>query len=177
VLAASQHSCGAQPGEKLTRVGDRVAWVGRNYARTHHAARGFKSKVENRSEVYVEAERAAVFADDLAVLAKELAISSGKDFGSGRRGAEDIAEAVDASTFEIDAGKERRGEAVLASAQEMVSLAGMFDVAGKKNYAGGLDAREQGSEARRHLGAVEADDQELADLCLLIVAHRHRHHN
>src|ERR1700687_1124345 len=38
------------------------------------------------------------------------------------------------------------------------------DIAGKQNHACGLNLREQGSEAWRHLGPVEADDEELADI-------------
>src|SRR6266852_8828454 len=37
------------------------------------------------------------------------------------------------------------------------------DVTGKEDHARWLNLREQGSEAWRHLGPVEADDEELAD--------------
>jgi hypothetical protein len=38
------------------------------------------------------------------------------------------------------------------------------DVARKQDHSRRLDARKQGSETWRHLGAVEADDQELSDI-------------
>jgi hypothetical protein len=38
-------------------------------------------------------------------------------------------------------------------------------VTGEEDHAGRLDRGEQGSEARRHLDAVEADDEKLTDVC------------
>jgi len=78
--------------------------------------------------------------------------------------AEHVAEAVYLAAFEINAGEERRLDAFLAFAQQAVRLTGGSDVAGKQDHAGRLDFCEQGSEARGHLGRVEADDEELADL-------------
>ena len=80
-------------------------------------------------------------------------------------GSEHVAETVHGAAFEVDAGEERRRDVFLAVAQESMRLLGAGDVAGKQDHARGLDAREQGSETRRHLGAVEADDEELADVC------------
>ena len=83
--------------------------------------------------------------------------------GAGR---ERFAEAVDASAFEIDAGKERSRHALLAIAQKAPCLLGSPNVAREQNHSRGLQPLEQGTEARRHLSAVEADDQELADMIL-----------
>src|SRR6266576_4942832 len=43
-------------------------------------------------------------------------------------------------------------------------LIGAGDVAGEEDHARRLNAGEQGSETWRYLGAVEADDEELADV-------------
>jgi hypothetical protein len=45
-----------------------------------------------------------------------------------------------------------------------VRLLSSGDIAGKQNHACRLNLPEQGSEAWGHLGPVEADDEELADL-------------
>ncbi len=79
------------------------------------------------------------------MLAKEFAIAGGEDFGGGRGGAESVAEAIDLAAFKVDAGKERRGDAVLAIAQEAEGLLGSFYISREENYASGLEAGEQGA--------------------------------
>ena len=96
MLAASQHVGGAQAGEEFASIGYGFARIGGDGAGTHHAARGFEGKIEDGGEIEVEAEGAAVFADELAVLAEEFAIAGGEDFGGGGGGTERIAEAIDA---------------------------------------------------------------------------------
>ena len=85
VLATSEDGGDAQSGEKLAGIGNGFAWVSRDRARTHHAARGFEGQIEHRSEVNVESECAAIFSDHLSVFAEELAIAGGEDVGGGRR--------------------------------------------------------------------------------------------
>src|SRR5258708_38990375 len=82
----------------------------------------------------------------------------------GRRWAERVAKAVNAPAFEIDAGEQRCGNALLAVAQQSPGLVCGLYVAREQDPARRLQSLEQGSEARRHLCAVKADDQKLADL-------------
>ena len=98
------------------------------------------------------------------MLAKKRAAARGKNLGRRRRPTDHVAETIHRAAFKIDASEKRRGNALLAFAQKSVRLRGPGDVAGKQNHARRLNLREQGSEARRHLGPVEADDEELADL-------------
>ena len=60
-------------------------------------------------------------------------------------GPRDVAEAIDLAAFKVDAGKERRGDALLAIAQEAEGLLGSFYIAREEDYASGLEAGEQGS--------------------------------
>ena len=60
---------------------------------------------------------------------------------------------------------------LLTVPEQFVSLLGSDDVAREQNHAGRLNTREQGSEASRHFGPVEADDEELAD----VLANRRLH--
>src|SRR5271166_3011554 len=163
VFAASQHVCFAKAGEKLAPIGDSFLRLRRDHARAHHAARGFKCQIKRRSEINIKAEGAAVLSDNLTMLEEELAVAGGEDIGRGRCGTEHVAEAVDESAFEIDTGEKRCRNALLALAQQTPCLLGGLDVAREEDYARRLQPFEQGSEARRHLGAVEADDEKLAD--------------
>src|SRR5208282_2391565 len=97
-------------------------------------------------------------ADHAPMLAKERAAARGKNLGRRRRPTDHVAETIHRAAFKIDATEKRRGNALLAFPQERVRLLSAGDVAGKQNHACWLDLREQGSEARRHLGPVEADD-------------------
>src|SRR5258708_34302670 len=151
VLATSQHACGAKPCEELARIANRFAGVGRDRARTHHAARRFKREIEHGSEVNVESEGAAVLSDDLPVFAEEFAVTGGEDICCRRSWPERIAEAVYVSAFEIDAGKQRRGNALLAIAQESPGLLRSLNVAREQDHARPVSTLEYGSEARSHL--------------------------
>jgi hypothetical protein len=48
--------------------------------------------------------------------------------------------------------------------EQFVSLDSARDVASEKNHACRLKSREQRPEPRRHFGAIEANDEQLADL-------------
>ena len=132
--------------------------------RAHDSARCSKCEIHDRSKVSVETQRAAGFADDLAVLAKEPGIAGGKNIRRRRRRSSDVAKAIDLATFHIDARKQRRRNACLAFFEQFVSLLATDDIARKENHTRRLQSCEQGTESRRHLGAVEADNEELANL-------------
>ena len=97
------------------------------------------------------------------MLAEEFAIAGGEDICGGGRWTEHVAKAIYDSAFEIDAGEQRRRNAFLAIAQQTPGLLGSLYVAREQDHSCRLQSLEQGTEARRHLCAVEADDQELAD--------------
>src|SRR5208337_1755252 len=164
MLAAAEHSGIGQPAQKLACVGNHLLRIVRNRPRFQHRTRSLVSQVEHRGKIHVEAQSAAVFADYTSMLAKERPAARGKDFSRRRRRPDHIAETVYRAALKVDAGEKRRGHALLAFAQKSMRLLSPGDVAGEQNHAGRLNLREQGSEVRRHLGPVEADDEELADI-------------
>ena len=97
------------------------------------------------------------------MLAEKFAIAGCEYIRRRRRRAQHIAESIDAAAFKIDAGKQRGRDALLAIAQQTPGLAGILDVAGEQNHSRRLNTLQQGIEARRHLRAIEAEDQKLAD--------------
>jgi hypothetical protein len=103
-------------------------------------------------------------ADNLAVPMEKPLIPGREDVSCRGCGAEHVAQAVDGTAFEIDAGKQARANAVLAVAQKLPGLLGSLDVACEQNDAAGLNSGDQGREARRDFGAVEAEDEKLAEL-------------
>jgi hypothetical protein len=120
-----------------------------------------KREVEDGREIYVKSEGVAAESDDLAVLAKKLAVAGRENVGGRGSGTERVAKAVYGSTFKIYAGEQRRGNAFLAVAQQAPGLFSVLDVAREEDHACGLEACEHRTEARRHLRAVEADDEKL----------------
>ena len=164
MFAAAEHAGIAQPAQKLARVGNHLLRIVRNRPRTHHRTRSLVGQVEHRGKIHVEAKRAAVFADHAPMLAKERPAARGKNLCRRRRRTEHVAETVHRAAFKVHASEKRRRHALLAFAQKSVRLLSSGDVAGKQDHARRLNLREQGSEARRHLGPVEADDEELADV-------------
>jgi len=92
------------------------------------------------------------------MLAIERPAARGKNLCRRRRRTNHVAESVHRATFQVHASEKRRRHALLAFAQKSVCLIGSGDVAGKKNHARRLNLREQGREARRHLGPVKAGD-------------------
>src|SRR4029077_10060983 len=125
--------------------------------------------VQDGSEINAESQSAAVLSNHLTVLAEEAAIAGAEDIRRRRCRSQYVAKAVDAPAFEVHAGKQRRGDAFLALAQQPPGLLGSLYISREQNDARRLQSLEQGSEAGRHFRAVEADDQELADL--LMAAH------
>ena len=85
MLAASEHTGIVQPAQEFARVGHHFFRIGRHGAGTHHRARSLKRQIERGSEVQVETERAAVFADDAPVLAEESAVAGREDVRCGGR--------------------------------------------------------------------------------------------
>ena len=112
---------------------------------------------------------------DFAVLAKELVIVAAENRGCGRRRTSDIAEAINAATFHVDASEYRDGNACAAISEQFVGLLCSCDVASEEDHARGLDAGEQGTQAGRHLRAIEANDEELADVTARITIHPRCH--
>ncbi len=169
MFAAAEDSGIAQSAQKLARVDNHLFRIVRDRPRTHHRARRLEGQIEHRGKIHVEAKRAAVFADHATMLAKKRAAARGKNLCRRRRRTDHVAETVHRAAFKVHASEKRRGHALLAFAQKSMRLLSSGDVAGKQNHARRLNLREQGSEARRHLGPVEADDEELADFQIRIV--------
>jgi hypothetical protein len=166
VFARARDAGFPQAGKESAGIDDDFARVGGNSARTHDRTGRLKREVKRGGEVDVETESAAIFADHLSMLAKELAIAGGEDFRGRGRGAQHVAKAIHTAAFEVNTRKERRCNLCLAALQQPESLFRSSDVAREENHAGGLNAAEQSGEARGHLGAVEANDQELADVAV-----------
>src|SRR6267378_2322101 len=98
------------------------------------------------------------------MLAKERTVARRKNFCRRRRRTHRVAETVHGAAFEVHTSEKRRGHTFLAFAQQSMRLLSSGDIAGKQNHPRRLNLREQGSETWRHLGPVEADNEELADL-------------
>src|SRR5437667_12434263 len=99
MFAAAENSGISQSAQEFARVNDDLFRIGRDGSRTHHRSRGFERQVERGSEVDVEAEGAAVGADDASVLAEEFAASGGEDLGGRRGWSQYVAKAVNRAAF------------------------------------------------------------------------------
>ena len=128
-------------------------------ARLHHAPGSLKCQIQDRSEVDIESQRSAVLAHDLSVPAEQLSILGVEYLRCRRRRSQRIAKAIDGSPFPINACEQRRGNTLLTFAQQTPCLFRTPDVPREENYSLRLQPRQQGSDPRRYLRAVEADDQ------------------
>src|SRR5579863_6883167 len=158
MFSAAEHARFPKSGEKFARIGGCFARIRRDRARPHHASRSLKSEIKRRGEINIEPQSAAVFADNLAVLAKKFAIAGGKNIRSRGRRTQHIAKAVYAAALQINARKQPGRNAILAVAQQPRRLFDGLYVSRKQDHARRLQPREQGTEPRRHLRAVEAED-------------------
>src|SRR5208283_6171984 len=79
VLAAAENAGIGESAQELTRIAGHLRRVVRDCPRTQHCPGGLESQVEHGSEVHIEAQRAAVFADDASMLAKERAAACGEN--------------------------------------------------------------------------------------------------
>jgi len=70
----------------------------------------------------------------------------------------------DFAALKVNTAEERGGDLRLTVFQQAIGLFGADYVAGEQDYSGGLDALQQGGERLRHLGSVETDDEELAEI-------------
>jgi hypothetical protein len=94
----------------------------------------------------------------------EFAIAGCEDVGRRWCRTGDVAKAIHSAALHVNAGEQAGRDAGLALLEQPVRLLSACDIACEKNYARRLQPREQGTEPRRHLGAIEAHDQQLADL-------------
>jgi hypothetical protein len=96
------------------------------------------------------------------VLPVKFAISSRENLRRRRRRSQRIAKAVHRPALKIDARKQRRCYTLLAFTQQSPRPFRIFDIPRKQDDSGRLQPREQGTDPRRHLLAVEPDDQNLS---------------
>ncbi len=92
------------------------------------------------------------------MLAKERAAARGKDFRRRRCCPQRFPKTIDCTSLEIDASKQRSRNLLLAFPQKRMCLLGTLDIARKQNHPRRLNLPKQGSQPRRHLGSIEADD-------------------
>ena len=168
VFGGADHISRFQSSEKFASIENRLLRIGGNGARAHDGARDFIREVDYRSKVGVETDYPAGVADQLAVLAEELAVAAGEDFARRRRGRDDVFQAIDAAAFHVNARKHRRRNPGSAILQKLIGLVGTGDVARKENDSGRLQAREQGAEMRGDFSGLESEDEELADLVMKV---------
>src|SRR3984957_8133726 len=128
VFAAPEDPGGPQPRQKLPCIGNRLAGIRRHRPRTHHCARCLERQVEHRREVNIKSECAAVLADNLAVLAKKLAIIEREHIRRRRRRSQRIAKPVDSSALKINTSEQRRANASLTFAQQLPGLLGALNI-------------------------------------------------
>ena len=94
----------------------------------------------------------------LPCFAKKLLITGGKHIRSGRSGTNYIAEAIDAATLQVNAGKQRCRNAGLAVLEQLVGLFCRNDVAAEENHTRRLNSSQQRPQAQGYVGAIETDD-------------------
>jgi hypothetical protein len=93
--------------------------------------------------------------------AKELAIASSK-YCRWRRGWSDrFLKPIYEAAFHVYAKKWRNFDQSLASLQKFISLLGADDISREQDDTCRLHAGKQGTELRRDLGAVKANDKRL----------------
>ena len=96
MLAGADHACRFQPGQKFARIrdyllGDRL----KRRASSSPCARLQSARSSTGAKSRLKPSAAQILADELAMLAKELAFAGSENLGRRRRGAGHIAEAVD----------------------------------------------------------------------------------
>ena len=160
----SEHSCRTQSAEKFAGVDSGLPGIARYRARAHHFARCFKCQIHNRRKVRVETQGPTGFADGLPMFAIQSTIAGGEHFCRGRRGSGEIAKAIYPATFHVHRREQMSRSPCPAFLEQPVGLFAMNDIAREKYHTRRFEPREQGTEPRRHLGAVEAHDEQLADL-------------
>jgi hypothetical protein len=151
-----------QSGKELADVFHGFHGIWRDCARCHHLARRLEGQIEDGGKVYVEAERTAVVADNLAVLAKHARIAGGKHVRRRWRGPKGVAKTIDTPAFQINASEKRRRNAFLAFPEQLPGLFRRLNVTGEKDHAGRLQAAKQGSESCADLDSIESYDQQLS---------------
>lgn len=96
------------------------------------------------------------------MFAKQFAIAGSEDIRSRWSWAQNVAKAIDGSTFKIDAGKQWRLDAILAVAEQLPRLLRSSNVTREKDHAGRLHLGQQGRQPRGHLCAIKADNEQLS---------------
>src|SRR5262249_16882472 len=82
------------------------------------------------------------------------------------RGSDRTPKPVDLTAFEVDTTKQRDLHLCLAIFKQLVGLLRADNIPRKQNDACGLNTSQQGSQRRRHLRAVETDNEKLSELRL-----------
>ncbi len=95
---------------------------------------------------------------------QELFLSGGGDIGDRGHRSDEVAEAIDGTTLEIDGKKRRGAEVAMAFAIESVRLVGCLDVATEEDDPAWLQRRKSSAQVRRDFSAVETHDEKLSDL-------------
>jgi hypothetical protein len=129
-----------------------------------HALRWLKLQIEDGGEVRIESERSDFFADQPAMLAEELLRAGFGNFGHRWHWRDHIAQAIDGTALHVDAEEHRHRAGLLRLAKQCVCLSGIFNVALEENDPAGLKLRKHDAQALRHGSAVEAHDEQLANL-------------
>src|SRR5215467_13796445 len=107
MFAGTDHTGGAQAGEKFAGVKYDLFSISRDRACAHHATRRLKREVEDGSEIDVESQRAAGLTNDFAVFPEKFGAPAQKDTGCRGCCAKHVAKAVHASAFKVHASEER----------------------------------------------------------------------
>jgi hypothetical protein len=93
--------------------------------------------------------------------AKELAIARSKDCRWRRGGSDRFLKSIHKAPFHVDAKKWRNFDQSLASLQKFISLLGADDISREQDDTCRLHASKQGTDLRRDLGSVKANDERL----------------
>ncbi len=128
-------------GQKFPRINDDRVGVGRNRPRAHHFARSLESQIEHRGKIHIETQSPAGLADDLAVLAEELAVARSQNTSAAEgAGPVTLRKRSTLPPSRSTQVKQRLADVRLTILEQLVRLLRVDDIAGKQNHARRLNA-------------------------------------
>src|SRR5512140_1636594 len=98
------------------------------------------------------------------MFAEQFPVPAGENVGCGRRGSDDVFQAIDAAAFHVHAQKCGMLNSGLGVAQKLPCLLGADDVALEENDPAGLERGKRRAKSCRALGTFKAHEEKLADL-------------
>lgn len=175
VFTAANYTGIVKTTKECTSVTDRLFRAIGYRSRTEDFLRGCEAQIQAWGKIGVEPQGANLIADQPTVFAKEFG-RTGRTYVRNRRNRSNhVAQAIDRATFHVDAQEHGSGDRPLCMPEKLVYLRCLFDVALEQDYAAGIQRPERRAQPRRDVGAIEAHNEQLADLLSKIESISRRH--